>query len=78
MLGAPVDPALRSGCFVPSVSAVALDYDPVAWDVDPYRNLRTLDQRESRLDEFCCNDTNSEHSTITRALAEWILARIAK
>ena len=78
VLGVELDPGLRSGCFVPSVSAVAVDYDPVQWEVDLHENLRTLDPSRSLLDEFCCNDTNSEHSRVTRTLAEWILARIAK
>ncbi len=77
-LDAAIDPALRGGCFVPSVSAVALDYDPVVWDVDPYRSLRGPTAQESWLDDFCCNTVDSEHATMTQTLAEWILARIAK
>ncbi|MGF6882536.1 hypothetical protein ABIA39_001478 [Nocardia sp. GAS34] len=56
----------------------ALDYDPVDWETDPHWDLRALDPTHSLLDEFCCNEANSEHGTVTRTLAEWILARIAK
>ncbi|MFG2896279.1 hypothetical protein ACGFZH_04330 [Streptomyces zaomyceticus] len=75
-LGATIDERNRSGCFVPSVSAVALKYDPVTWDVDLTTPLNDLPAGRSELDAFHCDDTNSEHSLVTESLAEWILAEL--
>ncbi|WP_371502408.1 hypothetical protein OG871_35305 [Kitasatospora sp. NBC_00374] len=75
-LGATIDERHRSGCFVPSVSAVALKYDPVTWDVDLKTDLNNLPAGRSDLDAFCCDTTNSEHSLVTETLAEWILAAL--
>ncbi|MFI6445705.1 hypothetical protein [Kitasatospora sp. NPDC050543] len=75
-LGATIDDRHRSGCFVPSVSAVALKYDPVTWDVDLTTNLNDLPAGRSELDAFHCDTTNSEHSLVTESLAEWILAEL--
>lgn len=75
-LGATIDERHRSGCFVPSVSAVALKYDPVTWDVDLTTSLNDLPPGRSELDAFHCDDTNSEHSLVTESLAEWILAEL--
>ncbi|WP_370155648.1 hypothetical protein [Streptacidiphilus sp. EB129] len=75
-LRAEIPPEYRSGCFVPSVSAVALDYDPVMWNVDPYEPIESLPAEKSRLDEFKCETENTEHSQVTRTLVDWILERL--
>jgi len=76
-LGARIDQRLRAGCFVPSISAVALDFDPLSWPLDPYTDIASLRPNTSSLDEFACARTNTPHSAITGELADWILARIA-
>lgn len=75
-LGAHIDERLRAGCFVPSISAVALDFDPLSWPIDPYTDIASLPPSMSSLDEFACAQTNTAHSEITPELAEWVLARI--
>ncbi|MFI7103772.1 hypothetical protein ACIBK8_31025 [Streptomyces sp. NPDC050161] len=75
-LGAQIEPEHRSGCFVPSVSAVALKHDPVTWDVDLHTDLNALPAGSTDLDAFTCDTTNSEHSVVTEPLAEWILAQL--
>ncbi|WP_052681727.1 hypothetical protein [Saccharothrix sp. ST-888] len=75
-LKAKIPANYRSGCFVPTVSAVALDYDPVKWDVDPYENIDELPIEKSMLDEFRCDSRNTEHSQVTETLVQWILERI--
>ncbi|QIS04902.1 hypothetical protein F5X71_23515 [Nocardia brasiliensis] len=68
----------RWSCFVPSISAIALDYDPITWEVDLDKDLRSVPPEQTALTEFCCNATNSEHSAVTPTLAEWVLRKIAK
>jgi hypothetical protein len=75
-LGASIEDRLRAGCFVPTISAVSLDYDPLSWPIDLYTDITTLTPGTSALDEFCCDTTNSAHSKITPTLADWILTRI--
>ncbi|MEU4115525.1 hypothetical protein AB0F71_13630 [Kitasatospora sp. NPDC028055] len=67
----------RSGAFVPAVSASALVYDPIAWDVDP--NLNLLDQGPERfhLDEVAFDTENTEHSAVSGVLAEWVLDQLS-
>ncbi|MGW4425037.1 hypothetical protein [Streptosporangium sp. NPDC004631] len=76
-LGVEIGDRHRSVCFVPSVSAVALKYDPVDWPVDLYTDLSTMPAGSSDLDDFHCDTENSEHSKVTKTLADWILERIA-
>ncbi|PSL57204.1 hypothetical protein B0I31_102182 [Saccharothrix carnea] len=66
----------RSSCFVPVVSALALDFDPVKWDIDPYVPLEEVRAEQSRLDEFQWDNGNTPHGVITEPLARWILSRI--
>ncbi|NRQ39166.1 hypothetical protein HII36_46200 [Nonomuraea sp. NN258] len=77
-LGVPIEERFRSTCFVPSVSAVALNYDPVDWPIDLYTNLSALPPDRSDLDDFHCDGDNGAHGTVTPALAEWILAHLTK
>ncbi|MGW0804468.1 hypothetical protein [Nonomuraea sp. NPDC002799] len=77
-LGAPIQSRYRSACFVPSVSAVALQYDPVEWTVDLYTDITSLSPEHSQLDDFQCDADNSEHGSVTPTLAEWILGQLAK
>ncbi|MER8186044.1 hypothetical protein [Kitasatospora sp. NPDC094015] len=74
-LGAEIPATYEYGCFVPSVSAVALDYDPVAWDVDPYERVEAVDEK-SALDEFKCDTENTVHSQVTKPLVDWIVERL--
>ncbi|MFD8964883.1 esterase/lipase family protein [Streptomyces sp. NPDC059568] len=75
-LKADIRQEFRSGCFVPAVSAVALDFDPVEWNVDPCENIESLPAEKSLLDEFKCDSRNTEHSQVTETLAEWVLERL--
>lgn len=77
-LGVELDEYKRSGCFVPSVSSLALNYDPIRWDVQLDKDLRRIGAEESALDEYHGDDDNSAHSAVRAGLADWILARIAK
>ncbi|MEC4020321.1 hypothetical protein [Streptomyces sp. H27-D2] len=75
-LGAKIEEAYRSGCFVPAVSAVALDYDPVRWPIDLHTDISVLPGEQSRLDAFQCDTENSEHGTVRAQLADWILDQL--
>ncbi|MFD6159374.1 hypothetical protein ACFWF7_28720 [Nocardia sp. NPDC060256] len=77
-LGIDMEEAKRWSCFVPSVSAIALDFDPITWEVDLGKDLRKVTAEHTALTEFCCNATNTEHSMVTPTLAEWVLRKIAK
>ncbi|MFG2212782.1 hypothetical protein [Streptomyces sp. NPDC048638] len=74
-LGADIPEKYKFSCFVPSVSAVALDYDPAKWDINPYENVEAADEK-SALDEFKCDGENTEHSQVTKPLVDWIVERI--
>ncbi|MFB4282796.1 MULTISPECIES: hypothetical protein [unclassified Nonomuraea] len=77
-LGVPIATRLRSACFVPTVSAVALHYDPLEWTVDLYTDITSLSPEHSQLDDFQCDSQNSEHGQVTGPLAEWILGQLGK
>ncbi|WP_225725511.1 MULTISPECIES: hypothetical protein [unclassified Nocardia] len=77
-LGIELPEDKRWSCFVPSVSSVALKFDPLTWPVDLHKDLRNLSARDTDLTEFCCNINNSEHSVVTPTLAEWVLRKITK
>ncbi|MGW1997984.1 hypothetical protein [Embleya sp. NPDC001921] len=74
-LGADLPETYKFSCFVPSVSAVALDYDPAQWDVDPYEKVEAANEK-SALDEFKCDSENTVHSQVTKPLVDWIVERI--
>ncbi|MBF8191139.1 hypothetical protein ITP53_36610, partial [Nonomuraea sp. K274] len=74
--GVPIQNRYRSACFVPSVSAVALQYDPVEWTVDLYTDITALSPEQSQLDDYQCDADNSEHGQVTATLAEWILGQL--
>ncbi|MGW7007739.1 hypothetical protein ACWGCW_34300, partial [Streptomyces sp. NPDC054933] len=76
-LGADIPERYKFSCFVPSVSAVALDYDPAKWNVNPYEKVEAADEK-SALDEFKCDSENTEHSQVTKPLVDWIVERIAR
>jgi hypothetical protein len=79
VLGAPDYPKdeYKNACLVPSVSAVALKYDPVTWPINPYQKI--FDHADgSDLDDFQCNNENSTHTQVTEVLATWILKRVTK
>ncbi|HEX4812982.1 MAG TPA: hypothetical protein VFV66_09540, partial [Nonomuraea sp.] len=77
-LGAPIESRYRSACFVPSVSAVSLQYDPVDWPVDLYTDITALSPEQSQLDDYHCDSDNTEHGQVTATLAEWILGQLSK
>ncbi|MCK2215995.1 hypothetical protein MF672_019660 [Actinomadura sp. ATCC 31491] len=76
--GAPIEGRYRSACFVPSVSSVALQYDPLEWPVDLYTDITALSPEHSQLDDYHCDAHNSEHGKVTATLAEWILGQLGK
>lgn len=75
-LKAEIPQKYRSSCFVPAVSAVALDFDPVTWNVNPCEDIDSLPAEKSLLDEFKCDSANTEHSQVTETLADWLVERI--
>ncbi|MFI9511342.1 hypothetical protein [Nocardia sp. NPDC052566] len=77
-LGIELEEAKRWGCFVPTISAVGLTFDPLTWPVELDKDLRGLKPEDTALNEFCCDTANSEHSAVTPTLAEWVLRKIAK
>jgi hypothetical protein len=74
-LGADIPETYKFSCFVPSVSAVALDYDPAKWDINPYEKVERAGE-SSALDEFKCDSDNTAHSQVTKPLTDWIVDRI--
>ncbi|WP_141718172.1 hypothetical protein [Nocardia altamirensis] len=78
VLGIELEEAKRWSCFVPSVSAIALNFDPISWDIELDKNLSSVTSDQTALSEFCCNVTNTEHSAVTPTLADWVLRKIAK
>ncbi|MEW9550323.1 hypothetical protein [Nonomuraea sp. NPDC050783] len=77
-LGTPIESKYRSACFVPSVSSVALQFDPLEWPVDLYTDITALSPEHSQLDDYHCDAQNSEHGKVTAPLAEWILDQLGK
>lgn len=77
-LGIEVDERFHSTCFVPAVSAVALDFDPESWDVDPALDLSGIDRDRSRLDDFLCDTENSPHSEPRPALADFLFGHFSR
>ncbi|MFE7709874.1 hypothetical protein ACFU6I_29710 [Streptomyces sp. NPDC057486] len=70
-----VDERFNSTCFVPAVSAVALDFDPATWDIDPALDISTIGRDRSHLDDFLCDSENSPHSEPTPALTDFLVDR---
>jgi len=77
-LGAPIEDGRRFSGFVPTVSAIALDKDPLTWTEDLYRPAGDITADDVRLDDFRCARTNTEHGSVQRELVEWIVDRLAK
>ncbi|MFE7114012.1 esterase/lipase family protein [Streptomyces sp. NPDC057654] len=75
-LKAKISGEYRSGAFVPSVSAAAVTYDPITWDIDP--NLNLLDQAPDRfhLNDIAFDTDNTPHSAVSGNLADWILIHL--
>lgn len=72
--GLGVDVPIRSHCFVPAVSAVAVrDLDT---DGDLYAVIDDLDPDQSELDDFILASRNEEHTKITEELCTWLLDRL--
>ncbi|MGR6913892.1 hypothetical protein ACU635_06525 [[Actinomadura] parvosata] len=76
-VGLPIQDRFRSSAFVPAVSAVALARDPFQWQEDLYLDLSDLPKDETFLDRFCCDATNTEHTSVSRPLIEWFLEQLA-
>ncbi|MYS86858.1 hypothetical protein [Embleya scabrispora] len=77
-LGAPIEDGSRFSGFVPTVSAIALDKDPVIWTEDLYRPAIEITTDDVWLDDFRCARTNTEHGSVQRELVEWIVEKLAK
>ena len=76
-IGLPIVAAtahIRSHCFVPAVSAVAIK-DPDT-DENLYANIDEIPAAESELDEFKCASQNEAHTKITEELCTWIFDRL--
>lgn len=74
ILGMGVEDPIRSHCFVPAVSAVAVrDLDT---HDDLYVDIDGLSAGDSELDEFMLASHNEEHTKITDELCTWIMDRL--
>ncbi|MFJ2193372.1 esterase/lipase family protein [Kitasatospora sp. NPDC087861] len=76
-LKAKISDEYRSGTFVPAVSAVALGFDPVKWDVDPAAAISEDALQNGHLDAVKFDDANTEHSHVSRVLVDWIVKQLA-
>ncbi|MGN9821324.1 esterase/lipase family protein [Streptomyces sp. SD11] len=65
------DLAHNTSTFVPTISAVA------SADIDDHNALYSkVEREESHLHDFLCATTNEGHTTMTRELGEWIVAKL--
>jgi hypothetical protein len=72
-LGLSSEAPIRSHCFVPAISAVAIR------DIGPdtlYADIDNIDPNESELDEFRLASQNEGHTRITEELCSWIIERL--
>ncbi|MEU6412860.1 hypothetical protein [Microbispora sp. NPDC046933] len=74
LLGLGVDNPIRSHCFVPAVSAVAIR--DIATNDDLYVRIDSLSPDTSELDEFKLASQNEGHTAITEELSTWIIERL--
>ncbi|MFD8708185.1 hypothetical protein ACFV1W_37345 [Kitasatospora sp. NPDC059648] len=74
---AKISEEYRSGAFVPAVSASAVTYDPITWDVDPNLNLHDQGPDRFHLHDVAFDTENTEHSHVSGVLVEWILDRLS-
>lgn len=77
-LKAKISDEYRSGAFVPSVSAAALDFDPVQWNVNVNLSITDADLARGHLDEVAFDDDNTEHSHVSGKLIDWIVERVTR
>ncbi|MFJ3790710.1 hypothetical protein [Kitasatospora sp. NPDC090091] len=77
-LKAKISDEYRSGTFVPSVSAAALAFDPVRWNVNPTLSITDADLAAGHLDDVAFDVDNTEHSHVSATLVEWILERVTR
>ncbi|MFG2559273.1 esterase/lipase family protein [Streptomyces sp. NPDC048496] len=73
-LGFKTDVPIRSHCFVPAVSAVAIR--DVATDEDLYTPINGLSREGSELDDFKLASQNEGHTLVTEELCSWIIERL--
>ncbi|MEZ0070968.1 hypothetical protein [Planotetraspora sp. GP83] len=73
-LGLAVDNPIRSHCFVPAVSAVAVR--DIATHDDLYVDIDSLSPDDSELDDFKLASKNEGHTTITEELCSWIIDQL--
>lgn len=73
-VGESVDLVHRSGCFVPSVSAVAVR--DLGRQEDLYVNIDQLEPEESELNEFLLSPDNDPHALMTESIGRWVLDRL--
>ncbi|WP_371519142.1 hypothetical protein [Kitasatospora sp. NBC_01300] len=76
-LKAKISEDYRSGTFVPAVSAAALAFDPVKWDVDPAAAITDAALASGHLDAVKFDDANTEHSHVSRVLVDWLVEQLA-
>ncbi|MEW9549814.1 hypothetical protein [Nonomuraea sp. NPDC050783] len=76
-MGLAIQDRFRGTCFVPSVSAVALAGDPVAWQAELHADLGELQKDETFLDAFRCDTGNRPHGAVSKTLVEWFVDQLA-
>ncbi|GGZ03042.1 hypothetical protein [Streptomyces poonensis] len=74
----PIDGTHRVSCFVPSVSAIALEGGTTAWPDELCTDLTGLTPGRYALDAFRCDGRNSAHGSVSPTLIEWILPRLTE
>ncbi|MFE7548638.1 hypothetical protein [Streptomyces gardneri] len=77
-LRAEISDEYRSGAFAPAVSAAAVTYDPITWDVDPNLNLLAVSPDRFHLNDVAFGTENNPHSAVSGDLIDRILDRLAR
>ncbi|MEV6978147.1 hypothetical protein [Kitasatospora sp. NPDC093806] len=77
-LKAKIDEEHRSSAFVPAVSAAALTFDPVKWNVDPNIDIGVLGIEHSHLDDIAFDTENNPHGAVSPVLVDWILDHLTR
>lgn len=67
----------RSGTFVPAVSAAAVTFDPILWDVEPDLDLLGRSPDCFHLDDVAFSSENLPHGAVSGAHVDWLLDRLA-
>jgi hypothetical protein len=75
-LGQPAEAPYPNVCFVPTISAVAVDGIDLGSQNDLLLNVDQLGPDRIHLDEFKTSSDNTGHTEITSELGEWIIERL--